>query len=51
MKFFSHYDVIIYVFYAGELAKRGERRAEAEKKLAEAQEKGDNQEVEKYQRR
>lgn len=36
---------------SGELAKRQERRQEAEKKLAEAEEAGESTEVDKYQRR
>lgn len=36
---------------SGELAKRQERRAEAEKKLAEATEAGEQEEVDKFQRR
>jgi flap endonuclease-1 len=39
------------VMKSGELAKRAERRAEAEKGLAEAQEKGDMEGAEKFQKR
>ncbi|ORZ35340.1 flap endonuclease 1 [Catenaria anguillulae PL171] len=36
---------------SGELAKRSEKRAEAEKNLTEAQEKGDTEQIEKFSRR